>query len=400
MYNFIHLDFKGIAPEKEELCRFLKWFRAIGFNGVVLEYDCRFSWRSWPGAGTPLYSEADITEIGEFIHQLGLECIPLIQSIGHLGWALHEERYAAIREMGEETELCPLHPDSLPRILSWLDEAVKLHPHSRYIHLGADETTHLGSCPRCRAAASPENPLKNYLHHISQLCLHALDKGRRPIIWSDMLWNHPEAAEALPQETVLVNWQYRGEAPFPYIEELRQSGQEVWGASALQCMSPGYEAACMTNLSDRIKNVRNWQKSGLNLIHTTWGRPNNFWTLYPPWAGLIPVFAAAGGTSNEDDDGYFFSMFEEWQSFSNRLEELKREFHFLSDSRCSRKIVRRKYGCISDFVEIDCEEQCKHLGRRIAEWKTAVSEFFKKHALSDGEEFIESRTAFFSISDK
>ena len=146
--------------------------------------------------------------------------------------------------------------------------------------------------------------------------------------------------------------------------------------------------------------VENWQKSGLNLIHTTWGRPNNFWTLYPPWAGLIPVFAAAGGTSNEDDDGYFFSMFEEWQSFSNRLEELKREFHFLSDSRCSRKIVRRKYGCISDFVEIDCEEQCKHLGRRIAEWKIAVSEFFKKHALSDGEEFIESRTAFFSISDK
>ena len=145
----------------------------------------------------------DVKEIGEYIHELDMECVPLIQSIGHLGWALYEDQFSHLRENGEYTELCPLHPEALPKIMSWIDEAVELHPHCRYIHLGADESTHLGSCPECRAAADPADPLKNYLAHVSKLCSHAIAAGKRPMIWSDMLWENPESAKRLPPETIL-----------------------------------------------------------------------------------------------------------------------------------------------------------------------------------------------------
>lgn len=398
MNNFIHLDFKGIIPSTGELKRYLKWFSLIGFNGVVLEYDCRLAWKSWQGAGSPAYSMKDVKEIGEYIHELGMECVPLIQSIGHLGWALYEDQFSHLRENGEYTELCPLHPEALPKIMSWIDEAVELHPHCRYIHLGADESTHLGSCPECRAAADPADPLKNYLAHISKLCSHAIAAGKRPMIWSDMLWKNPESAKRLPPETILVNWQYRGDAPFPHTQELKKNGMEVWGASALQCMYPGYEASCMSVLQDRMKNVKDWQNSGLDMIHTTWGRPNNFWTLYPPWAGLIPVFAEAGGVENADAGKHFFQMFEQWQKLSGQLEELKKEFHFLMDSKYCRQTVFRRFGCVEGFVEEDHEKQMEQLTGKLRQWKNDTADFFKTCQLSEAEEFIASRTEFFKYT--
>jgi len=148
--NWLHLDLKGAVPAVGKLLEHLRYFKECGYNGIVWEYDDRISWRSFPNTWRGGYSADDQRRLMEACRELGLEVVPLIQVMGHLEWLLKHEEYSDWRENGVGSELCPLHPEVQPRLKSWIDEVIELHPGSRFIHLGADETMYIGSCEKCR----------------------------------------------------------------------------------------------------------------------------------------------------------------------------------------------------------------------------------------------------------
>ena len=48
--NYLRPDFKGIAPFAPKWPEYLKFFRKLGFDGLLLELDCKYAWKTWPGA--------------------------------------------------------------------------------------------------------------------------------------------------------------------------------------------------------------------------------------------------------------------------------------------------------------------------------------------------------------
>lgn len=142
--NWLHLDLKGAIPSVGKLLEQLEFWKDCGYDGIVWEYDDRIPWQSWPGTWRGGYTIQEQRRLMDACRKLELETVPLIQIQGHLEWLLKHERYSGWRENGVSSELCPLHPEVLPRLKKWIDEITTLHPGSRFLHLGADETWYMG----------------------------------------------------------------------------------------------------------------------------------------------------------------------------------------------------------------------------------------------------------------
>lgn len=293
--RFVHLDFKGIAPCFDKVHEWLLFLKGCGFSGIVFEFDCRVRWKTWPLAGMPVYSPQEAAAMVADAEKLGFETIPLMQIQGHLEWILGEKAYAGLRENGKLT-LCPSSQEARKKLAMWMCELRKIFPHSRYIHLGADEVDTIGECPNCRKKLQQVGRFGIYMENTALFCKKALAMGFRPLIWADMILQEQkiQLETSLPPETILVNWQYCGSGPFHGMESLQKSGFEVWGASSIKSFWHEHPRMLLNYPQDRLINVAGWNQFEGNVIHTFWGRPGNKGCLYPPWPMSVPVFIAAG----------------------------------------------------------------------------------------------------------
>ena len=304
VWNWLHLDLKGVVPSETKLLSWLDWFAQAGFNGIVWEYEDRLPWRSWPGTFRPGFGLDAWGRLWDRCLRLGLEIVPLVQTHGHLEWLLKHDAYAHLREAGHYNELCPHHEEAIPRITAWLDEVIALHPASRFLHLGADETWNLGACPRCKdlASQSADGRIAIYLKHVRRVCAHVIAQGRTPLIWVDMLRREGrlDLASQLPPETVLVDWHYNGPGPFASTRQFQGSGaRQVMGGSAARNGHDPTRPLMLYPLVPRVENVLGWHRmrqddAVAGLIHTNWSRGTSLGPLYGPWQGWSPAYVAAG----------------------------------------------------------------------------------------------------------
>ena len=141
--------------------------------------------------------------------ELGIDVVPLVQTIGHLEFVLVHERYAHLRERPNKySQLCPSNPQSLELVKQMLSEVLELHPGLKYLHIGADETAHLGECPACAARVAQSDKLALYLDHVGKVCQWVEQRGLRPILWDDIVRRQPQRVERLPRSAVLMYWVY------------------------------------------------------------------------------------------------------------------------------------------------------------------------------------------------
>lgn len=70
----------------------------------------------------------------------GLTIIPLVQTIGHMEFALKHEQWRGLREVeAYPSSICPSNSETMPLIRSMIKQIVAFHPNIQYLHIGADE---------------------------------------------------------------------------------------------------------------------------------------------------------------------------------------------------------------------------------------------------------------------
>lgn len=182
----------------------------LKLNTVLVEYGPRFPFqsRSVPCA-SPAFSTADLARLNTTAARLGLEVIPLQQSLAHLEYLLTQSEFASLREDPQRDNLlCPAKPESAALIQSLAVELLQAHPHGRFLHLGGDEARKIGRCISCGEAVGRDGVGGLFGRYIGDLARWALAQGRRPIIWDDTVCAHPDALAHLPKETIIAYWDY------------------------------------------------------------------------------------------------------------------------------------------------------------------------------------------------
>lgn len=325
MGTMIDVSRNGVlnVPSVKFLCRKLA---LLGINQLQLYTEDTYKIEGEPFFGYLRggYTQQDLREIDDYAAHLGIECVPCIQTLGHLGQVLQWPRFLAMRDT-TEVLLAEL-PETYELLEKMISTATRPF-RSKRIHLGQDETHGLGH-GRYHTIFGQHNykdPTRIFIEHLQQVNRICSRLQLEPMIWSDMLFclnaknnsllgyydsAQPSAPEVqgLPPNIDLVYWDYyhlREENYASRIESHKQlnKGKAPWMAAGAWTWTRFWTALPFTFATCRAsQNACKQPSSGVeNVFLTIWGDEGNevdLWSCLPAWA----YYADHGYTSEKEVD--------------------------------------------------------------------------------------------------
>jgi len=233
----IHINLWSMTPTYEYLEEFIRRLSRFKINTILLEYEDKFPYEKHPVLRHPLaLSREQVESLLRVAKAHHIEVIPLVQSFGHLTYVLKHPEYAHLAEQSDSSmsdiipqawQYCPLNPASLEMFSDMAGEVMELHADSRYLHIGADETFHLGQCARCSEFAKKHGKSRLFVDYVNKVSEFVKSKGKNPILWYDYLTNYPREVDNLSRDLWIMYWQYRtASRPAPFV---RWAGLEFSG---------------------------------------------------------------------------------------------------------------------------------------------------------------------------
>ncbi|KAJ1730367.1 hypothetical protein LPJ72_004512 [Coemansia sp. Benny D160-2] len=238
----------------DSVCAMLRQMALMGYNMLQLYTEDTYRVEGEPFFGYLRggYSQAELRAIDDYADALGIEVVPCIQTLGHLGQMLQWPRYAGLRDTNEV--ILSKLPETYA-LLERLIATVSAPLRSRRIHIGMDEAYGVGE-GRFRALFGTHEGTAIFVEHLARVHELCKARGLRPMIWSDMLFclaaknnalyayydqsNNPAEAfnkvEGIPPDIDLVFWDYYHKLPEIYTRKIIQQRElgcdNPWVASA------------------------------------------------------------------------------------------------------------------------------------------------------------------------
>ena len=294
-----HVDLRVQIMPMPTLKALAKEISALGFNTLIMEWEATYPYKQHSIISNRYaYSREEVTEFINYSEGLGLDVIPLQQSLGHAEYILMHERYAYLR--ADKRNLSQIDPTRLDAAREFFTELYSdmLSTHqSQYVHIGGDETRIL-DCKRCQEAWGDDGEelgkSKLYVEYMTMIAEIVIAQGKTPLLWADMILAHPDAISDMPENVIYIDWNYGwkfdrfGENPRTLIKKY---GLKFWGASSIRSSPDDYH---VTSWSKHMKNqavyVSYARKSGFEgMVLTSWSTSGEYgyeWF----WPEVVEIF--------------------------------------------------------------------------------------------------------------
>ena len=188
----------SILKKYVDLC----WFYKIKYLHLHLTDDQAYTIPSkvFPRFTTPhnCYTEQEIAELVQYAYERDVQIVPEIDTPGHS--KAIREAYPELFGAGCEDIIC-FHAENISAMQEVYRELCRMFPHSRYIHIGADESSIMqwNDCDRCvrygeglgiiaeefeERFYKPWHRAERFLvHYINKMAEAIIEEGRMPIVW-------------------------------------------------------------------------------------------------------------------------------------------------------------------------------------------------------------------------
>lgn len=261
-------------PKKEHIKEIIDLIAGLKYNEFQLYMeDLCFKYDSYPHltADYDCLTPEDIHELDEYCKERFIELVPNQNSMGHLSeWLKHDE-FKHLQVTPDTIDF--LNPESL-EVIDNIYSSLLPHFSSDRVHIGFDEVYGLGknqteaACKeRGKAAVFME-----WLNKIKDLCENKY--GKKVIIWGDMLKNHPESIDMLPDGVTPVIWGY---------EDITSQYMETRCISIKDRVDKYYVCPSSNTYEDftgrwdtTMGNIRSWAELGE--AHNAYGYLLSHWT--------------------------------------------------------------------------------------------------------------------------
>lgn len=223
-----HLDcnFVSLRPEfvRDQLAR----VAAMGYDTILWELEDQVRWETCPECATPdSWSKEEFKDLLRLSRSLGLEAVPLLQTVGHGEYVMKHERYHSFREDPDFSDCyCVSNGEVRSFLKQWIAEICDLFGEVSHFHLGGDEAYRFGTCKHC--VEQERNSL--YATHLDDISAILRSRGIRPGIWHDMILAHPATIHRIPKDFLLWDWNYRAGAKA--AEDV-----QIWGTGMVSAPS-------------------------------------------------------------------------------------------------------------------------------------------------------------------
>ena len=252
----------------------LKFEASLGsylkLNLMTFYMEYQFAFRKHPKIGPPdgSLTPADLSALVAYARDFHLDILGNQQSFGHFAHILKHPEYAALRETGDV--LTPVREETYQLLDDLYAEVCPLLPFP-WFNVCCDETYGLGTGPS-RQLAGEIGVGGVYVRHIRRVHDLLRDKHqKRMMMWGDIILQHPDHLQEVPQDTLMLTWGYDARPSFEdQIIPFARSGFAFFvcpGVANWSRILPDFGVA-VTNIQHF---VRDGVKHGaLGMINTDW----------------------------------------------------------------------------------------------------------------------------------
>ena len=184
------------------------------------------------------FTAEEIRRLDACCRQRFIELTPNQNSFGHFHrWLVHD-RYRPLAEVPEgfrhpfsidpePFSLCATDPRVLELLAGLYDELLPQFG-SRRFNVGLDETFDLGRGRSAEACEERGKPAV-YLDFLRQVHGLVTERGRQMLFWGDIILEHPDVIDRIPEDAVALCWGYEADHPFAdQCARLAASGRQFW----------------------------------------------------------------------------------------------------------------------------------------------------------------------------
>lgn len=253
---------------KQLLPRYARW----GYEELYLHLEDAVHYPSLPGIGREdAYTYEELGELVLAAAQCGIRTVPIANLLGHTQYLIRHPDLRELNELRDERgdplvngQICPLHPRTL-EVATQLLRDLAPYCTAGKVHVGLDESFHLGKCPRCREEVARIGLGGHFAGHVNRLHRITRDLGLELGLWADMLYFVPEAIPQLPAGITAYDWYYYPFNRMPRVEffnfaernlhpALKKQGIRYYGCP----MNGAFRYEPLPVFGDRLANIRSW----------------------------------------------------------------------------------------------------------------------------------------------
>lgn len=284
----IHMSTWYQMPRPSYFRHIFEQLSAYKLNAVVIELEDKIPYPEYPILSAPGgYTREEFMELEAYARRYHIDVIPLAQTLGHAAFIVKHKELQHLREVSFSSwQLCPAHPDFPNVARAVLDANMAVTPHSRYFHIGGDESWDLGKGDACRARWGDKASVESYRAWLTFVCDYLKERGRTVIAWDDMFFTNfsDEDMRHLPDNLIFMRWKYYPNIHHAFLTNFRKNlspldamwrfhdmGFPVWVAPGAQVSAPVF-----ANQAERVLNhatlIPSAVQKGLNggAITTNW----------------------------------------------------------------------------------------------------------------------------------
>ncbi|TVR66112.1 MAG: hypothetical protein EA427_16780 [Spirochaetaceae bacterium] len=299
-------------------------------NVLQLYIEHTFAFPSFPEIweGSDPLTPEEIRNLDRWCRDHHVELQPNLQSFGHCNRILTTRGFRDLRESdlywtlspaetGTYTLLEKMYADFLPAFSSSL------------FNVGSDETYDLGTGKTVEAAAR-EGKGRVYLDHLLRLHELAAARGKRIMVFGDVILKYPDLIGEIPEDIVFLDWMYDPKDVYGTPEVFARYEKPFWvcpGTGAWNTLFPRQEGAVQNVLQFTLEGLRNGAEG---MLLTDWGDHGSYGM--PAATSYIYGIAAAvswhgEGTTREIAEQGLAAVFGEDENYlqvHRRLETIHR----------------------------------------------------------------------------
>lgn len=225
---------RGKMASMDYLKQLVDLMSQLNYNVFQLYTEDKLALNKHPlvGSITGAYTREQIMELDEYCAQRFIELQPCIQTYSHMHGILRLPGYSHLAEndvlfslaAGNE-DVYKFLEDELEEVLPWF--------RSKCLNINMDEAYDLGT-GYSREMVEQQGKGQVFIQYTRKIIEIARRHGVQTIqMWGDVANKYPELVDQLPEDVILMDWNYNPQEDYPSIEKYPGFRREFWAGSGV-----------------------------------------------------------------------------------------------------------------------------------------------------------------------
>ncbi len=352
--GFYHDVTRGKVPTVATIKRLIDDMAYYKLNSLQLYVEHTFEFQEFADSieKTGYLSAQEIQELDHYCRLNFIDFIPSIATFGHLYELLEKDKYRHLQEIDDfksseffwenrmlHHTIDPTCEESFEIVKSLIDQYI-VNFSSDTFNICCDETFDLK-----KGKHKDEDTGRLYLDFVTKIIKYLQGKGKTVMMWADILLNHPEQIENIPEDVQLLNWDYWGnpnEETFRTIQNSNRTQIVCPGTSTWSRLCEDYELEII-NITKMVDY--GYQYGAKGVLNTNWGDWGNPCSLELGMFGMVFGAAKSWNVKTAVDDDYRKSV--DWLlyeqengcQFVKRLSDLVSKINWNELAKCYGNIL-------------------------------------------------------------